>query len=280
VGLLQPAVYIARLAAVLIGIAFASETTVWWILALTHGAIIIFLFQRFSFFEGIGVKACSFSSLSVAARELLPLMGIALVYVGTTQADKLVLSIFAEPATVGLYGVAASFLMLADLLPSIPAFRYLLPMLTRSVDHWSRQSQVRLIIGLVVGGAVSGAAVALLLALIATPMITSFFGDGFAQSATLLSLLAWALPGRFARILIEPYFLRGKLKRTSLIVNSIFLVAMLITMSGAFGTYGVWGIIWCRILFEAGCAIVMTTVLLNRINDAHPLTKRQAEMPN
>jgi O-antigen/teichoic acid export membrane protein len=262
VAWLQPLSYVARLAAVLVAIAWAEIDLLWWAIGITHIAIGLVLVRRFDLMAR-GRRPLDRQALRAGSAELAPLAGLSILQLVGGQADRLVVAASQPAAITGYYAAAIGFILLAELLPKTAAMRYLLPRLSVLTDIASGadpRSLALRVTGTAIG---AGIAVGVVMAVAAPSLILVAYGPRFGESIGFLATLAAMLPARFLRIALEPFFLgtmkRGRAWSEVLLVGTTFAV-----LAVAMGEGGIAALLAARVVTEWLIAAAMLVVLLWR----------------
>jgi O-antigen/teichoic acid export membrane protein len=166
-------------------------------------------------------RPASGPALPELARELAPLVGIAFVAICFTQVDRLVVSALQGAASAGLYGTAASVLLIAEILPGAAASRFLLARVSALGDDPQARRGLALRAGAIALAA--GLAAAAVAAAIGPWVVVTLFGPEFEASGEVLRTLAWYLPGRYLAMTLAPFCIGRGLKHAKLVLDAVAL---------------------------------------------------------
>jgi O-antigen/teichoic acid export membrane protein len=174
------------------------------------------------------------ASLVESLGELLPLVGMALTAICFTQVDRLLLTARQGPVAAGLYGTAASLLLLAEILPGAAASRFLMARLSLlGSDPLLRRRLALKIAAIAFAAGTLAAAAGTLLGPWA---MTLLFGPTFAPAGAVIAVLAWYLPGRFVSLALSPFCIDASLKRGKLVLDVMALAGIVPALWWAAGS--------------------------------------------
>ena len=221
VAIIQPIVYLIRLALILVATVFSESLNALFVIVavgLLTTATWLSVDGRNS--SKTGEAKTSTSEIWRCVRRMLPLFSLGMISVAQITVDRLIVGERLGAASLGIYGTVLSLVMLAELLPSSYANRYLLG--TLSEDRYLRVTRVSL-------GILSvGSVLALALAHLGVGLLPSLFGKAFQVSP---SLMLWAgvfLVARFATILLLPWALYFGLIRQKVFLDIVVLLLSIV----------------------------------------------------
>lgn len=265
VAWLQTSAYAARLAAVLLAVALVDERWLWWGVVASQVALAAWLIHRFALLStrGRASEREEGPEPGQVSAELLPLAGLSLLQLVSTQLDRVLVAATQEAAVTGVYAAAAGFILLAELLPKTAAMRFLLPRLGQFTSMADGAGARWLIMRVAALALLSGTMLAAALDLGGGWLIRVAFGAGFEPAAALLTILAWMLPARFLRIALEPWFL-GTMKRGRAVAEAVFVAISGTALGVVLAVGSLQDMLRARIVIECLFAGIMLILLLQR----------------
>lgn len=266
VSVTQPVSYGMRLAAIALAATLALDSdTMWLAVAAGQGIAAVFLYgwSAAPLATDPPRQSATRASLGEVLGELLPLVGMAFTAICFTQVDRLVVTVRQGPEVAGLYGTAASLLLLAEILPGAAASRYLLARL--SVTGSDSALRRRLALGIASLALVAGTLTAAAATLLGPWALTLLFGPTFAPAGAVMVTLAWYLPGRFVNLALAPFCVDARLKKGKLVLDTIALAGLVFAMWWAGGSESVTSIAMVRCVGEGVLAAALVAwVVLGR----------------
>lgn len=263
VAWLQTSAYAARLAAVLLAVALMQVQGLWSGLIVGQLLLAVWLIHHYGLFSSSGGRSSMQPTRRAGARELIPLAGLSVLQLGTSQLDRLIVAATQPAAVTGFYAAAVGLIVLAELVPKTAAMRFLLPQLGALTARAGKAGARALIMKITVIALLFGGAATAVVSAAAPMLIRWAFGTGFEPATVLLVTLAWLLPARFLRIALDPWFL-GTLKAGRAWSEAAFLLLAAATLLISLSSQGLLGMLVARVVIEWLFAIVMLAILLWR----------------
>jgi O-antigen/teichoic acid export membrane protein len=254
----QPVSYGTRLAAIGLAAMLALDAETMWLAVAVGQGLGVVLLHRWSAtplaFDP-PVPAAPRASFAQTLGELLPLVGMAFTAICFTQIDRLIVTARQGPVAAGLYGTAASLLLLAEILPGAAASRFLLARLSLlGSDQALRRRMALRIAGLALGAGMLAATAA---ALLGPWALTLLFGPAFAPAGAVIVVLAWYLPGRFVSLALSPFCVDASLKKGKLLLDAVALAGLVPALWWAAGAESVATVAVARSVGEAVLAAAL-----------------------
>ena len=233
----QTVAYGMRFAAITLAAAVAFDPGAMWLavaMGQLAGAVLLARWSATALDFDPSPEATPRASLVESLGELLPLVGMAFTAICFTQVDRLLLTARQGPVAAGLYGTAASLLLLAEILPGAAASRFLMARLSLlGSDPLLRRRLALKIAAIAFAAGTLAAAAGTLLGPWA---MTLLFGPTFAPAGAVIAVLAWYLPGRFVSLALSPFCIDASLKRGKLVLDVMALAGIVPALWWAAGS--------------------------------------------
>lgn len=191
-------------------------------------------------------------------REGLPFVGLAATSQLLARVDVFILAgLGIAPATVGHYGAAATPVWGLVAVAQLVAVA-IYPTLSRAAMASALRDVHTL--GLGVGGGLLGAMLAGGLVMVRRPLVVLVFGPGYDETARLLAVLAWALPGACGAMVLGVAVAALRRQGWALACQTALLVAAVAAYVAVVPRWGVTGCAWALVaVHTAGFVVLMVT---------------------
>ncbi|WP_433390603.1 lipopolysaccharide biosynthesis protein [Micromonospora sp. KLBMP9576] len=221
--------------------------------------------------SGVGVGRVTGAASPFVLGNLFYLLGI---YLGTVVAAE-----FLGPAEAAVLAVPMSVLTAVYLVPRVVYQQYFLARLHR----WSGTDRDAVLIAYRWGGLgmlTLGAILAALVALVGQPVLPLLLGPEYRESATVMALLALAIPFRFGGAAVASLLTSGGLLRRKVAYQGVGAAVFLVALAVATPLWGVMGTAAATVVAESIlCALFWIAVRRRVVGDAplpswHDLRRR------